>query len=146
MLKWIFFISLPFFCPPVLRNMINVCMQLADSACKFACGARLCTCIAVLWIRFSIRIRIRRIYMIFGPPVSASGSVSRKYGYGSGSFHPQAKIEKKTFFSMFCDLTFLPMLRIRIRLFLGHPDPHPDPLYRDTDPRMRRIVPVPCSH
>jgi hypothetical protein len=25
----------------------------------------------------------------------------------------------------------------RIRMFLGLPDPHPDPLVRDTDPRIR---------
>jgi hypothetical protein len=32
---------------------------------------------------------------VFGPPRSASGSVSHKYASGSGSFHHQAKIVKK---------------------------------------------------
>ncbi len=27
-----------------------------------------------------------------------------------------------------------PVLRIRIRMFLGRPDPHPDPLVTSTDP------------
>jgi hypothetical protein len=32
---------------------------------------------------------------VFGPFVSDSGSVSHKYGSGSGSFHHQAKIVRK---------------------------------------------------
>jgi hypothetical protein len=36
---------------------------------------------------------------VFGPPGSASGSVSHKYGSGSGSFHHQAKIVRKTLIS-----------------------------------------------
>jgi hypothetical protein len=30
-----------------------------------------------------------------------------------------------------------PVFRIRICMFLGLPDPHPDPLDRGTDPRIR---------
>jgi hypothetical protein len=30
-----------------------------------------------------------------------------------------------------------PVLRIRIRMFMGLPDLHPDPLYRGTDPLIR---------
>ncbi len=54
---------------------------------------------------------------------------------------------------------FLPVFRIRrIRMFLGILDPHPDPLVRCTDPRIRNririvrirnriwIVPVPKCH
>ncbi len=33
---------------------------------------------------------------VFGSPGSASGSVSHKYGSGSGSFHHQAKLVSKT--------------------------------------------------
>jgi len=36
---------------------------------------------------------------VFGPPGSASGSVIHKYGSGSGFFHHQAKIERKTLIS-----------------------------------------------
>jgi hypothetical protein len=32
---------------------------------------------------------------------------------------------------------YLLVLRIRIRMFLGHPDPHPDPLVRGTAIRLR---------
>jgi hypothetical protein len=47
----------------VLRNNIWRCMQLTDSSSKLhaALDYVQCTCIAVLWIRLSIRIRIRRI-------------------------------------------------------------------------------------
>jgi hypothetical protein len=36
---------------------------------------------------------------VFGPPGSASGSVSHKYGSGSGSFHHEAKIVRKALIS-----------------------------------------------
>ena len=36
---------------------------------------------------------------VFGPPGSATGSVSHKYGSDSGSFHHQAKIVRKTLIS-----------------------------------------------
>ncbi len=39
---------------------------------------------------------------VFEPPRAGSGSVSQKYGSGSGSFHHQAKIVKKNFL-LFCD-------------------------------------------
>ncbi len=34
-------------------------------------------------------------------------------------------------------MTFLPLFRIRIRMFWGVPDPYPDPLVRGTNPRIR---------
>jgi hypothetical protein len=42
----------------------------------------------------------------YGPPGSASGSVSHKYGSGSGSFHHQAKIVKKTLISTGLGLSY----------------------------------------
>jgi hypothetical protein len=36
---------------------------------------------------------------VFGPPGSASGSVSHKYGSGSGNFHHQAKVVIKNLIS-----------------------------------------------
>jgi hypothetical protein len=44
------------------------------------------------------RIRIRKF---LGPPGSGAGSVSRRYGsgFGTGTFHHQAKIVRKTFIS-----------------------------------------------
>ncbi len=33
---------------------------------------------------------------VFGPPESGSGSISERYGSGSGSFHQPAKIVRKT--------------------------------------------------
>jgi hypothetical protein len=47
--------------------------------------------ISVLWIR----VRIRRFRMFCGPPGSGYGSLSQRYGSGSGSFHHQAKIVRK---------------------------------------------------
>jgi hypothetical protein len=41
-----------------------------------------------------LRIRIRRINMFVGPP--GSGSISQRYGSGSGSFYHQTKIVGKT--------------------------------------------------
>jgi hypothetical protein len=61
-----------------------------------------------------------------------SGSSS---GSGSGSFDHQAKIAKNLDFFCFSTSYFLAV--IRIRMFLGIPDPHPDPLVRSTDPRIR---------
>ncbi len=93
-----------------------------------------------------IRIHIRIRTYVFGPPGSASGLVSHKYGYSSGSFQNHAKIIKKTLISSALRLRFgfLPVFRIRIwirirriRMFLGIPDPHPDPFVRGTDPRIR---------
>ncbi len=55
---------------------------------------------------------------IFWPPGSASWSVSHKYASGSGSFHYQAKIGRKTVILLF--LTSL-------WLFTSIPDPHPEP-------------------
>jgi hypothetical protein len=40
---------------------------------------------------------------VLWPPGSAFGSVSHKYGSGSGSFHHQAKIVKKPLFLLLCD-------------------------------------------
>ncbi len=37
-------------------------------------------------------------------------------------------------------------IRIRIRMFLGHPDPHPDPLVTSTDLDLPRIRILPFSH
>ncbi len=74
----------------------------------------------------------------FGPPGSASRSVSHKYG--SGSFHHPAKIVRKTLISTVLWLLydFLPVFwSCRIRVFLGLPDPHPDSLDRGTDPAIR---------
>ncbi len=75
----------------------------------------------------------------FGPPGSASGSVSHKYG--SGSFYHSAKVVKKTLISTVLWLLydFLPVFRIRIRrihMFLGLSDPHSNSLDRGTDPRI----------
>ncbi len=39
---------------------------------------------------------------VFGPP--GSGSISQRYGSGSGSFSHQAKIVRKPWFLLFCDL------------------------------------------
>jgi hypothetical protein len=78
---------------------------------------------------------------VFGPP--GSGSVSHKYGSSSGSrsFHHQAKIVRKTLISsvLFLPYDFLPLFRLHIwiRMFWGVPDPHPDPLVRGTNPRIR---------
>ncbi len=69
----------------------------------------------------------RRTY-VFGPP---------------GSFDHQAKIvRKKTLISTVLWLLydFLPLFsirKLRIRMILGLPDPHPDPVDRGTDPRIR---------
>jgi hypothetical protein len=41
---------------------------------------------------------------VFGPP--GSGSVSHKYGSGSGSFHHQAKIVRKTLISTVLSLFY----------------------------------------
>ncbi len=80
---------------------------------------------------------------VFGP----SGSVSHKYGSGTGSFHHQAKKVRKTLISTVTSLWLFILkndvnisvfrIRIRIRMLLGLPDPHPDPLVRDTDPKIR---------
>jgi len=81
---------------------------------------------------------------VFGPPGSASGSVSHKYG--PGSFHHQAKIVRKNLIStdLWLLYDFLPVFRTESGLgsvesvcFLGLPDPHLDPLNRGTDPRIR---------
>jgi hypothetical protein len=45
--------------------------------------------------------------MVFCAPGSASGSVSHKYGSGSGSFHHQAKIVRKTMIRYCFVTTFL---------------------------------------
>ncbi len=74
---------------------------------------------------------------VFGPPGSASGSVSHKYGSSSGSFHHQAKIIRKTWTSwLLFDFLTVFHIRIRIRRFLGLPYPLPDPLDRFSDPRI----------
>ncbi len=91
---------------------------------------------------------------VFGPPGSASGSFSHKYGsgsgYGSGSFHHQAKIVRKTLILLFCDffMTFFtsvpdldlwdpyvfgPPGSVRQRYGSEDPDPHPDPYQNFTD-------------
>ncbi len=74
---------------------------------------------------------------VFGP--SGSGSVSRKCrsGSGSGSCHHQAKIVRKTLISTVLWLFYyllsmkndlkVSVFRIWIRMFLGLPDPNPDP-------------------
>ncbi len=48
------------------------------------------------------------------------------YGYGSRSFHHQAKIVRKTLISTVFSLLydFIPVFQIRIRMFLGLPDPY----------------------
>ncbi len=38
---------------------------------------------------------------VFGPPGSGSGSISQRYGSGSGSFHHPAKILRKPWFLLF---------------------------------------------
>ncbi len=61
-------------------------------------------------------------------------------GSGSVSFHHQAKIVRKTLIYTVSWLLyeFIPVFRIlRIRMFLGLLDPHPDPLETGTDPRIR---------
>jgi hypothetical protein len=113
-------------------------IHLADLSSKFACGVPLCTCIVVLWIRF--RIRIRRIFKVLGLPDPHPDPLVTSTDTGlDPNPNPPAKIEKKLYFYVL-RLDFLPLLRIRIRMFWGLPDPHPDPLYRGTDPRMRGIV------
>ncbi len=70
--------------------------------------------------------------ILFGPSGSASGSVSHKYGSGSGSYHHQAKIVRKTLISTVLWLLYdflslkndvnVPVFRIRrirTRLFLA---------------------------
>jgi hypothetical protein len=66
-----------------------------------------------------------------GPLASAAGSVSHKYGSGSGFFHHQAK----TLISTCYLYDYFPVFRIR--MFFSLPDPHPDPLDRGADPRIR---------
>ncbi len=61
---------------------------------------------------------------VFGPPGSASESVSHKYGSGSGTIHHQAKIVRKSLISAGDFLNFTSVL-------------DPDPLDRGTDPRIR---------
>ncbi len=48
------------------------------------------------YLQAVLRLRIRRIYLFFGPP--GSGSISQRYGSGSGygSLNYQAKIVKIT--------------------------------------------------
>ena len=95
---------------------------------------------------------------------SGSGSMSLKYGSGSGSgsgsFHHQVKIVRKTFISTVLWLLYdflslkndvnVPVFRIRtrrFRMFLGLPDPNPDPLVRGMDLRIRiRISPQHCVY
>jgi hypothetical protein len=70
---------------------------------------------------------------VFGPPGSASESVSHKYGSGSGSIH-QAKL-----FILKNDAMFQYSgsgSGSVILMFLGLPDTHPELSVRGTDPRM----------
>ncbi len=99
------------------------------------------------WIIFLLKCARRRCCgsgsidpYVLGPSGSASGSVSHKYRSGSGPFHHQAKILRKTLTLLY---DFLPVFRIRIRrirMFLGLPDPHPNPLDRGTDHRIRNRI------
>jgi hypothetical protein len=86
------------------------------------------------------------IQMFFGPPGSASGSIS--HGSGSGSFYHQAKILRLLydFLSLKNDVN-VPSKSNKQKNFFVHilkimkitddPDPHPDPLVRGMDPRIR---------
>jgi hypothetical protein len=78
-------------------------------------------------------------------------TVSHKYGSGYGSGYGKSSKENLDFY---CFVTILllflslkndvnvPIFRIhRIRMFLGLPVQHPDPLVRGTDPRIRISVP-----
>ncbi len=62
---------------------------------------------------------------------SVSGSVSHKYGSGSGSFHHQAKKVRKPLFStVLCLLYEFLSLKNDVTVpvkFLDLSDPHPDP-------------------
>ncbi len=88
----------------------------------------------------------------FGPPGSGSGSVSKRYGSGSGSFHHQAKIVRKTFistvlwlwlfiFEEWCKCTFKSnkekykkKIVFRWRPLARGADPDPGPYHNVTDP------------
>jgi hypothetical protein len=92
---------------------------------------------AMFFSVLGIRIRVL-IRMFLGLPDPHPDPLVTKYRSGSGSFHHQAKILRKTLISTvflpLCDFLSLkndvnvPVFRIRIRIFLGLPDPHPDPL------------------
>ncbi len=43
---------------------------------------------------------------MFGPPGSGSGSISKRYGSGSGSFYNQAKTVRKTLIPTSCLLLY----------------------------------------
>ncbi len=83
---------------------------------------------------------------VFEPPGSASGYVRHKNGSGSssGSFHPRKKIVGQILIStvlrLLCDFFFwykcasvTDRIRMRIRMFLSLPDPHPDPYQNVTE-------------
>jgi hypothetical protein len=66
--------------------------------------------VPILWIRIRVDLDLDLDLQdpyVFGPPGSASGFISHKYGSGSrsgsGSFHHQAKIVRKTRFLLFFD-------------------------------------------
>ncbi len=80
----------------------------------------------MLWIR---------ILMFLGLP-DPHPVVSHKYGSGSGSFHHQAKIVRKTLISTVLWLLYDVLPMFCIRMFFGLPDPHLDQ-DRGTDPRIR---------
>ncbi len=73
---------------------------------KDICSAKYCIYLSFIRIRsfllhfFSVVDPGSDTY-VFGPP--ASGSVSQRYGFGSGSFYHQAKIVWKPWFLPFCD-------------------------------------------
>ncbi len=99
----------------------------------------------VLWLLFDfLSLKIMKNVQdpyVFGPAGSAAGSVSQRYGSGSGSFHYQAKIVRKPLIFAVLQLIydFLSLkndVNVPV-MFLGHPDPHPDLLARGTDPRIR---------
>jgi hypothetical protein len=87
---------------------------------------------------------------VFGPPGSASGSVSHKYGSGSGLPSSSKNSQKNLdfyYFVLLYDFLYLKVDVIvppvfRIRMFLGIKDPHPDPLVRGTDPRIRTCIQI----
>jgi hypothetical protein len=66
--------------------------------------------------------------MFFGPPGSASGTVSPKYGSGSGSFHHKAKKSKKNL-DFYSFVNFWPpgsaSKSVGQRYGSEDPDPHP---------------------
>ncbi len=141
--KMNFFHLAAFFCPALLRNMIGVAcnsripQENLHAALDFVHAQQCCGSDSDS--ASGSRIPDPQDFMILGLPYPHPDLL-----VASTDTAPDPSIlnqkQKKTLF-LCLRLDFFAVLRIRIRMFWGLPDPHPDPLYRGTDPRKQRIVP-----